>query len=57
MPHLDIMNLFVRLLLEMRADFLDFASLLVSSKMLFKQSGIVAKTDIVASGSEIGAVM
>jgi len=51
------MNRFVRLLLEMRVDFLDFISLFVSSRVLFRQSGIAAKTDTVASGSRIAAVI
>lgn len=57
MPHLDIMNRFVRLLLEMRVDFLDFISLFVSRRVFFRQSGIAAKTDMVASGSRIAAVI
>ncbi len=57
MPHLDIMNRFVRLLLEMRVDFLDFISLFVSRRVFFRQSGIAAKTDMVASGSRIAVVI
>ena len=57
MPHLDNMNRFVRLLLEMRVDFLDFVSLFVSSRVFFRQSGIAAKMDMVASGSRIAAAI
>ena len=46
------MNRFVRLLLEIRVDFLDFISLLVESRSVpFRQSGIAAKTEAVGSGS------
>ena len=51
------MKRFVRLLLEMRVDFLDFISVFVSSRVFFRQSGIAAKTDIVASGSRIASAM
>jgi hypothetical protein len=46
------MNLFVRLLLEMRIDFRDLVSVFMESRrVFFRQSGIVAKTDAVGSGS------
>jgi hypothetical protein len=46
------MNRFVRLLLEISVDFLDFDSLFAQSRsVLFRQSGIAAKTDGVGSGS------
>jgi len=50
MPHLEKMNLLVRLLLEIRADFLPLLSTASLSAPL-RHSGIEAKIDGVASGS------
>jgi hypothetical protein len=51
-PHLDNMNRFVRLLLEISVDFLDLTSLFAQSRsVLFRQSGTAAKIDAVGSGS------
>jgi hypothetical protein len=47
-----MMKRFVRLLLEMSVDFLDLASLFAQSiSVLFRQSGIAARTEAVGSGS------
>jgi hypothetical protein len=52
------MNLFVRLLLDIRIDLLDLVSIFLESRRVsFRQSGIVAKTDAVASGSRIITVV
>jgi hypothetical protein len=51
MPHLEKMNLFARLLLETRTDFLLFAESTVSAKVSFRQPGMEASIDGVALGS------
>jgi hypothetical protein len=50
MPHLEKINLLVRLLLEIRTDFLPRA-LIASFSASLRHSGIEAKIDGVASGS------
>jgi len=51
-PHLERINRLARLLLEINTDFLPFPSAVEELRRTsFKQSGIDAKTDAVASGS------
>ena len=51
-PHLEKMNLFVRLLLEIKTDFLPLPFVLIASLRAFlRHSGIEANIDGVASGS------
>lgn len=46
------MNLFVRLLLDMRTDFLCFCeSVMISSSVFLRHSGIVARIEGVVLGS------
>lgn len=51
MPHRAKMNLFARLLLETRIDFLSLVDSTASAKVSFRQSGIDASIDGVALGS------
>lgn len=51
-PHLERIKRLARLLLEINTDFLPFPSAVDESRSVsFRQSGIEAKTDGVASGS------
>ena len=51
-PHLEKMNLFVRLLLEIRTDFLPLPFVLIASlSASLRHSGIEASIEGVASGS------
>jgi hypothetical protein len=52
MPHLEKMNLLVRLLLEIKTDFLPRPLVLIASlRALRRHSGIEANIEGVASGS------
>jgi hypothetical protein len=52
MPHLEKMNLLVRLLLEIKTDFLPLPLVVIASlRASRRHSGIEANTEGVASGS------
>lgn len=52
MPHLEKMNLLVRLLLEIKTDFLPFPLVLIASfRASLRHSGIEASIEGVTSGS------